>query len=268
MAALAIIKKAVVSAGMLAVVCGIAVAEPLRVDGTGDGLEMLRAVAALYRAEQGGDVLLPASIGSGGGIAAVVSGAAPLARIARPLKPTEVEAGLIALPIARIPTAIIASRSAGVSKLTSDQLASIYRGDVTDWSEVGGSSGKIKVVRREDADSSLLVLRETMPGWKDLEITSKSKTAVTTQDAIETVSQVEGTIGFAPFSTSLVADVVVLKIDGRAPTDPGYPSAVLLQFAFKEGAMTQQAQDFVDFVGSDQSLRLMSAFGAVPQKRS
>jgi phosphate transport system substrate-binding protein len=103
-----------------------------------------------------------------------------------------------------------------------------------------------------------------MPGWKDLQITAKSKTAVTTQDAIETVDKVEGAIGFAPYTTSLLPDATVLKIDGRAPTEPGYPSAAELQFVYKQGEMTPEAEEFVKFVRSDRGLQLLKAFGAVP----
>ena len=119
-------------------------------------------------------------------------------------------------------------KSAGVSDLTAAQLADIYAGKIVNWREIGGTDLRIKVVRREDADSTLTVLRQTMPGWKDLVITSKSKTAVTTQDAVTTVMAVEGAIGFGPFTRSLEADLVVARIDGKYPTDPTYPSAVIV----------------------------------------
>lgn len=240
-------------------------AQSLTVVGTGDGLDMLRAVAAVYRAEKGGDVIFPASIGSGGGIAAVAAGSERLARVARPLKETERAAGLIAIPIAQLPTAIIVHPGVGVSALTSEQLVSIFRGEITDWSAVGGKPGKIKVVRREEANSSLQVLRASMPGWKDLQITTLSKTAVTTQDAIETVDRVEGSIGFVPYSTSLLPDAIVLRIDGRAPTDEGYPSAALLQFVYR-GEIAPEAREFVAFVRSNEGFRLLEAYGAVPAK--
>src|SRR5438105_1840628 len=110
-------------------------AESLTVVGTGDGLDMLRSVAAVYRAERGREVILPASIGSGGGIAAVASGSERLARVARPLKQTERDAGLVAVPIAKLPTAIIVNPNTGVTALTSEQVASIFSGSITEWSE-------------------------------------------------------------------------------------------------------------------------------------
>jgi phosphate transport system substrate-binding protein len=251
-------------------VCGLSLsiqqasAAALKVVGTGDGLEMLRAIAAVYRAEQGGEIVLPASIGSGGGIAAVAAGTELLARSARPLKDTEREAGLVSVPLASLRSAFIVHPSTGVTGLTSQQVTDIFAGKITDWSQVGGAPMKIKVVRREDADSTLQGLRAGMPGWKDLEITSKSKVAVTTQDAMDTVRNVEGTIGFAPFSSSLEPDTVVLSIDGRRPTDSGYPSAVELEFVYKTGAVTDELEKFLEFARSEKAKQLLVAYGAVP----
>src|SRR5205085_1966260 len=132
------------------------------------------------------------SIGSGGGVAAVGSEKEVLARVARPLSDTERGLGLVATPVFRLPSAFFVHRSAGVSGLSTQQLADIYAGKITNWRDVGGADLRVKVVRREEIDSTLLVLRQTMPGWKDLAITEKSKTAVTTQDCINTVKQVEG----------------------------------------------------------------------------
>src|ERR1044071_9622170 len=167
----------------------------LSVVGTGDGIDLLRALGAAYTADHPDiNVIVPPSIGSGGGIAAVGSDKEVLARVARPLSDSEKEAGLIATPVFRLPSAFFVHRAAGVTGLTSAQLADIYSGKVTNWKDVGGQDLRIKVVRREDADSTLQVLRQSMPGWKDLPITEKSKTAVTTQDCTDTVKAVPGAI--------------------------------------------------------------------------
>ena len=56
------------------------------------------------------------------------------------------------------------------------------------------------MVRREEADSTLLVLRQSMPGWDKLVITGRSKMALTTQESIETVRKVRGAIGTGPYT--------------------------------------------------------------------
>jgi phosphate transport system substrate-binding protein len=237
----------------------------LAVVGTGDGIDLLRALGAAYTADHPDtNVIVPPSIGSGGGIAAVGSEKEVLARIARPLSDSEKEAGLVATPVFRLPSAFFVHRSAGIASLTSAQLADIYRGKITNWRDIGGQDMRIKVVRREDQDSTLLVLRQSMPGWKDLPITEKSKMAVTTQDCIDTVKEVPGAIGFGPFTKALEMELSVLKIDGHYPTDRAYPSAVTLAFVHKESTITPDAKRFIGYMKDAKAKTVLTSMGGVP----
>jgi phosphate transport system substrate-binding protein len=225
---------------------------------------VLSALASSYNAKQSAtEVVIPPSVGSGGGIAAIGSGAESLARIARPLKDNEIEKGLKAVPIAKLPSAIYVNRSVGVDGITSQQLTGIYAGLIRNWSEVGGGDLPVKVVRREDADSTLMVLRATMPGWDNLRITERSKIAMTTQEAIDSVQLVEGAIGFGPFTKDLESRVTVLKIDGMYPDAEAYPSAVILAAAYKD-APSAEAQGFLDYLKTADAHGIISRFGAVP----
>jgi len=237
----------------------------LSVVGTGDGIDLLRALGAAYTADHPEtNVIVPPSIGSGGGIAAVSSNKEVLARAARPLSDSEKEAGLVATPVFRLPSAFFVHRSAGVTSLTSEQLADVYSGKITNWRDVGGQDVRIKVVRREDADSTLQVLRQSMPGWKNLAITDKSKTAVTTQDCINTVKEVPGAIGFGPFTKALEMELVVLKIDGHYPTERNYPSAVMLTFVYKDSTVTPDAKQFISYAKTGKAKTVLTSMGAVP----
>lgn len=243
-----------------------AYAEDLAIVGTGDGIEMLQAVATAYNDGGAARVTVPASIGSGGAVAAVGGERQKLGRVARPLTEAEKGQGLVEVPLTRIPSAIFVHRGVGVTGLTSAQVAAIFAGTTDNWSAVGGPDLKIRVVRREDTDSTLAVLRSSMPGWRDLALTSRSKTATTTQDAIETVRQTPGAIGFGPFSPALAGDLAILAVDGNAPRDPGYPSAVTLALIYKVTTKDAAAADFLAFATSDRARRLMEERGGAPLK--
>ncbi len=253
-----------VSAALLALATG-ARAEDLPVVGTGDGIEMLQALATAYNAQAAGPrISVPPSIGSGGAVAAVGGERDKLGRIARPLTEAEKAQGLVEVPLVRIPSAFFAHRDAGVTHLTHDQVAAIFSGTIENWKAVGGADLKIRVVRREETDSTLAVLRASMPGWHALVLTSRSKTATTTQDAIETVRQTPGAIGFGPFSPTLGRDMTVLAIDGRAPRDPGYPSAVTLSLISKTTTRDEAASAFLAFATSDRARHLLAERGGAP----
>jgi phosphate transport system substrate-binding protein len=237
----------------------------LAVVGTGDGIEILKALAGAFnRLEKSNEVTIPPSIGSGGGIAAVGAGKAPLGRVARALTEAEVARGLISTPVARLPSAIFVHPSAQVTGLTAAQLVDIYAGKLGNWKEVGGADMRIRVVRREEADSTFTVLRASMPGWKDLVITERSKLATSTQEAIETVRLVDGAIGFGPFTKMLEHGTVVLKVDGHHPTDAGYPSSVVLAFIHTEATVTADATAFMSFAASTAGKDIIRSFGGVP----
>lgn len=244
-----------------------AVAGELKIVGTGDGMAMLRAVATEYAAHHKDvKISIPQSIGSGGGIVAVGSNRERLGRVARPLKPSEVNYGLVYVPIAKIPSAIITHPSTAVKALTSAQLVDIFRGKARSWSDFGGADLKVKVVRREEADSTLQVIRASMPGWADLELTSRSKTAVTTQEALQTVRSVPGAIGFGPYSRPLEFDMNVLRIDDKFPTDPDYPSAVVLALIHKADRVDADMKSFIDFCLSDAGAKVIETYGGVPTR--
>jgi phosphate transport system substrate-binding protein len=237
----------------------------LSVVGTGDGIELLRALGAAYSADNPDTrILVPPSIGSGGGLAAVGGDKEVLARVARPLTDSERALGLIATPMFRLPSAFFVHRGANVVDVSARQLVDIYAGRIVNWAEVGGANTRIKVVRREEADSTLTVLRQSMPGWKDLVITEKSKTAVTTQDCVNTVKEVEGAIGFGPYTKALEMELVVLRIDGKYPTDPDYPSAVTVSLVHKQATVTPEAAKFVAYVKTARAKTLLSSMGGVP----
>ncbi|MFK4617240.1 ABC-type phosphate transport system substrate-binding protein [Bradyrhizobium diazoefficiens] len=79
-------------------------AETRRLDivGTGDGIDVLRVIAASFMQQEGSpQIEVPPSIGSGGGIAAVGSGKAILGRVARRLTDAEAASGIVYKEIAR-----------------------------------------------------------------------------------------------------------------------------------------------------------------------
>ena len=241
-------------------------AEELAVVGTGDGVEVLKALGAGFTSETPEITIdVPPSIHSAGAVREVSRGNAIVGRIARPLKKDELDSGIRVVPIFLQPTVFFAHRSAKVESLTADQLVDIFSGKVRNWREVGGDDLRVRVVRREEVDSSLAVLRDTFPGWKELQFnTYRSKLAVTTQDAFDSVEQNEGAIGFGPYSRDLDERFTILRVDGVHPADPGYPSAVTLSLIYRDATVTEAARKFIDFVFTERAQDIVRELGGIP----
>jgi phosphate transport system substrate-binding protein len=148
--------------------------------------------------------------------------------------------------------------------LSTWQLADVFSGRITNWRQLGGPDLRIKVVRRQDDESTLVVLRATMPGWHDLKFTDRSKTAYTAQESLEWVSEIEGAIGLGTYSTILEGRVHALMINGTHPADPSYPSQITVGFIHKGNVMTDEARAFLTFIASSKASSLVARMGAIP----
>lgn len=247
----------------------VAYAETLEVVGTGDGVPVLKALGSAFTSKNPDtNVVIPPSIHSSGAIREVGTDRAVLGRIARPLKDDEMGLGLRVVPVFRQPVIFFAHPSAEIKSLSSDQLVKIFTGATTNWRDIGGADLRIKVVRREEVDSSLAVLRETLPGWKGLQFNAdRSKLATSTQDAFASVRSTAGAIGFGPFSSDLGAQFTVLRINGIAPTEPKYPSTVALSLIYRDATVTASALSFIDFIFTPKGKTIILDSGAIPLAR-
>lgn len=244
---------------------GAVAAEKIDIVGTGDGMGILRSLSTAFSEYNPSiTVGVPDSIGSGGGIKAVGKGKYRLGRVARPIKDKEKHYSLEYQPIAKIPVVFYVNKSVQVKDLSAEQVTGIYSGKIKRWNEVGGKDAPIRVVRREDGDSSLSVLRKTFPGFKDVVITKKAKTAVSTPESIATVEAKDGAIGFGPYSGAMAANVNIVFINGLAPTNPAYPSATTLALIYKPDSRAGTVAKFLDFTASMVGREAIATANAVP----
>ena len=87
--------------------------------------------------------------GSGAGIEAASNGSADIGLSSRALKDEEVASGLVGTTVALDGIAIIVNAESQVADLTVEQIAKIFTGEITDWSQVGGAAGEISCIGRE-----------------------------------------------------------------------------------------------------------------------
>ena len=92
--------------------------------------------------------------GSGTGIQAAIDRTTDIGNSSRALKEEEVEAGLVENIVAIDGIAVIINKSVTTTDVTAEQLASIYKGEITNWSEVGGKDEPIVVVGRESGSGT------------------------------------------------------------------------------------------------------------------
>ena len=242
-----------------------AAAEEITIVGTGGGVAILEAVASAFtQAHPEVSVHVPKSIGSGGGIKAVGRDEQVLGRVARPIKEKEAHFGLTHVPIAKMPIVFFTHKSAGITNLSAQQVLDIYSGKITNWKDVGGQNARIRVVRREDGDSSLSVLEKSFPGFKDITITERSKTVFSDPDTLSIVEKKAGTIAFGTYGNAAGHALNILNIDNISPSDKKYAYFGTLALIFKEKNREGNAAAFIKFATSETAHEPIKNAGGLP----
>ena len=148
--------------------CGSAAADTTAADTTGAATEetadlsgtismagstsmekLANAVAESFMAKYPGVTVTAEFTGSSAGIEAVTAGSVDIGNSSRALKDEEKEAGAVENIVAIDGIAVVTDPANTVSGLTKDQLISVYKGEVKNWSELGGEDAPIVVIGRE-----------------------------------------------------------------------------------------------------------------------
>jgi phosphate transport system substrate-binding protein len=241
----------------------------LRVPGTGDSEELLRAVAEAFKATAPGiDVDVPDSVGSTGGIKALLAGKAELARVARPLRGEEKAQGLVEIVFAETPVVFAVNPAVtGVSGLSSAQALAVYAGKITDWSALGGPPGPIARVAREMPETGRAVLNETIPGFEALAAEGQA-VAYSTPEAVDMVLRHPGTIGYFSLTAMSGTGLTPLALDGVPPTPEALANApraprIRLSLVYRP-PLAPAAERFLAFLQSHRGEALLASHGCRP----
>ncbi len=232
----------------------LAGAEGITIVGTGAGMNVLKEIGTDFmKVTPNVQIVVPASIGSSGGISAVGKDQEKLGRVSRKLKDSEASYELTYVEIAKLPIVFYVNRGVGVKKLTTAQVLDIYTGKIKNWKAVGGNNLNIIVMRREKGDSSLDVLAGLITGFSDETITKDAVTLLTDGEATSRAEVTPGAIGFGTLANAAIAKLDVLSMDGIAPSDAGYRYLGALALIYKKQNYTGNIKAFIDFAASSKA---------------
>lgn len=116
---------------------------------------LVAEIAQRYEREHPGVRIDVQSGGSSRGIADVRGGLANIAMVSRALAVGE--QALHAYPIARDGVGLIVSARNAVPELSDAQVASVYRGEIRSWAQLGGRDAKVVVVHKAEGRATLEV---------------------------------------------------------------------------------------------------------------
>ena len=234
-------------------------------DGSTSMEEVIGILGETFMEENDGITFTYNPTGSGSGITAVSEGRCDIGLSSRSLKDEEKAAGLTETVLAYDGIAIIVHPDNPVNDLTLEQIAAIYTGEITNWSQVGGTDAEIVLIGRE-AGSGTRDGFESITDTKD--VCQYRQELTSTGDVITTVSSNADAIGYA--SLAAVKDSVkAVSVGGVAPGESTVKDgSYVVQRPFvlvtkAEAKLSDAAQKFFDFATSDDAVELIAGAGVV-----
>ncbi len=206
-------------------------------------------------------------VGSGAGIAAVLSGTADIGNSSRKLKSGEKDSGAVENIVALDGIAVCTDPDNKVSGLTRQQLQDIYTGKITDWSQVGGDPFPIVVIGHEAGSGT----REAFEAY--LERTGACVYANELGSAGAVLARIAVTPGAIGYVSTQAADknTAVLAVEGVLPTAEtiragDYP--LIRPFVMvtngENGRQSGLIRTWFEYVRGDEGQSVIEKMGLVP----
>ncbi len=199
--------------------------------------------------------------GTDGALKKLLGGEIDLAAIGRPLTKEETAKGLIAVPISREKVALIVSPDNPFKKsLTIDQFAKIFRGEIKDWSKVGGTPGPIQLIDRPESSDTRQTFK-SYPVFKKAKFVAGATAKPVAQDSTAEVVKALGNSGLGYAIVSQVTgkdNVRMLSMHGTQPDDPRYPFSQPRDYVYKKEA-SPAVKAFLGFATAPEGQRAIAA---------
>ena len=228
--------------------------------------KVIGALSEAFMQENSGVKVTYDATGSGTGIESAKNGSCDLGLSSRKLK--ETETGLVAHTIALDGIAMIVNENSGVSNLTLDQVKQIFKGEITNWKELGGEDLEISCVGRESGSGTRDGF-ESITGTAD--VCKLAQELTSTGAVITAVSSSKNAIGYASLSSVEGQNgIKTVTIDGVECTEDNVLSGEYkIQRPFnivvaENKELSEEAKSFLDFAKSEQASSLITKAGAIP----
>lgn len=228
----------------------------VRVNGSSSMMKINDALAQKFKTQYPGTNVKTTYDGTNAGLKAVLEGKSDLAGIGRGLTDAEKGKGLAATSVTRNKIAIFVGKDNPINKsLTIDQFAGMFRGQITDWSKVGGKAGKIRFIDRPDSSDTRSAFAN-YPVFKKAPFKNGANTVKLKEDSTAAVIQALGKDGIGYAIADQVVDnpnVRVLAMHQVLPTDKRYPFSQQLMYVHKGEKPNTAAQAFLGYAIAPQS---------------
>jgi phosphate transport system substrate-binding protein len=183
-------------------------------------------------------------------IKAVLDGKRDLASLGRELTAEEKSEGLKQVLVHREKIAIIVGiNNPFYGSLTTEKFAKIFQGEITDWSELGNTQGKIRFIDRP-SNSDIRNSFSQYPAFKSGQLlTGVNAVQIPEDNTINIIKELgkDGISYALANQISKLPDVRVLKVQDHLPNNSEYPFYQSFVYVYKENP-SPKVRDFLGFI--------------------
>jgi ABC-type phosphate transport system substrate-binding protein len=174
--------------------------------------------------------------GSAQALQALADGKIDLAAIARPLADAEKSQGFTEVSVSRNKIAVIVDPSNPYrGNLTLTDYVKIFRGEITDWSQLGGEAGTIRLVDRPESSDTRQAFGRYL-AFSDTGGLTTGASVTQVEDTTDAVIKGLGKDGVGYAIANQVEqrqDVEIVKMHNTLPDDGRYPFSQPLTYVYK-----------------------------------
>jgi ABC-type phosphate transport system substrate-binding protein len=207
--------------------------------------------------------IVPTYTSSSRGLEALSKGEADIIGVGRQLTKDELAKGFDIKVLGYEKIAIIISDKNTFlpeGNIDFDQFAKIYKGEIQDWSKVGGNKGAIKVIDHSDISDTRQAFA-SYPVFKSGLKTGNNAVKLTDNSA-KAVSEKLGFngIGYLPFSQIKgLPGIKVLSIGTVQPDNVRYPFSQQMSYVYPKDKLSEGAKALLGFINAPEGISAISA---------
>jgi ABC-type phosphate transport system substrate-binding protein len=226
----------------------------IRIDGSQTLSITNQALKKSFEEKYPGTVVEVAENGADQGLQELLNGQIDLLAIGHSLTEEEKAQGLVQVPLRREKIAIIIGENNPFQgNLTFEEFARIWRGEITDWSEVGGQPGPIRVVDRPPATNDTRLALQNYPVFADFPfVTGETAETLETDDINQAINRL-GSDGISYAIANQVFNrpgVKIVVMHQTLPDDPRYPFSQPLYYVYKKNQLGAGVPYFLGLINA------------------
>ncbi len=204
---------------------------------------------------------------TGGGVQGVVDGTLDLSVANRPLKDEEAAKGVDVHAFAVDAMVFAVNQPNAVLDMSTADVQSLYSGEVTDWSQLGGEPQTVFLLGRDADESATKLFFDPIMG--DTERSPAISVLARSTEMVDALESTPGAVGFTSLGLLGLLDIDTVEavtLDGVTPgpasmSDGSYSWVTTFSVVTPPGGMSVEVRAFVDYITSPEAVPILEQYG-------